>query len=202
MALDDDIALVREALRRPASPSSDYDLNLGIDLPLHRKLRPAAVLVALLPVDGAWHVLLTKRSSKLRHHPGQIAFPGGKFDPEDPTPEACATREAHEEIGLLPSSVQVLGQLMPHETVTNYHVTPVVARVEAPFEPVSQEAEVAEVFTVPLSMLTDPSQFRVEGRRWQGRRRYYFAVPYGPYYIWGATARMLKGLADRVQACR
>ncbi|MBE3638240.1 CoA pyrophosphatase [Mangrovicoccus algicola] len=197
------LPLVAAALRQGEGASSDFDLTPGAGQPAGRRLRPAAVLVALLPGPAGLEVLLTKRSSKLRHHPGQIAFPGGRLDPGDGgSPEAAALREAQEEVGLDPALVRVLGRLPPHETVTSFHVTPVVAELAARFEPVAEAGEVEEVFTVPLDFLADPANFRVEGRRWQGTRRHYYAVPWGPYYIWGATARILKGLADRVAACR
>lgn len=194
--------LILRALAQPAPASSDYDLNPGLVLPENRKLRPAAVLVGLLETNSGWQVLLTKRSSKLRHHPGQIAFPGGRIDPEDATHEDGAKREAFEEVGLDPALVDTIGRLTNHETVTSYDVTPVVARITAPFSPVPEVGEVAEVFTVPLTHVCDPARYRIEGRRWQGQRRQYYTVPFGPYYIWGATARILKGLADRVAACR
>ena len=179
----------------PARPSSDYDLNKDVVLPEGRKLRPAAVLIAVL--DG--QVILTKRASTLKHHPGQIAFPGGKLEPGETVAQA-ALREAQEEIGLDPANVTVLAELPPHETVTGYTVTPILARVEQDFAPIVEEGEVAECFRVPLTFLLDPANFAVEGRRWRGTRRHYYAVPYGPYYIWGATARMLKSLADRIAA--
>ncbi|WP_138466300.1 CoA pyrophosphatase [Poseidonocella sp. HB161398] len=197
------LSLVAAALREPAPASSDFDLNPAVVLPEGRRLRPAAVLVGLMPGPAGLEVLLTKRSSKLRHHPGQIAFPGGRLDPEDGgDPVTAALREAEEEVGLDPGLVRIIGQLTPHETVTSYHVTPVVAEITRPFAPLAEAGEVAEIFSVPFDFLADPANFRVEGRRWQGSRRYYYAVPWGPYYIWGATARMLKGLADRVAACR
>jgi 8-oxo-dGTP pyrophosphatase MutT (NUDIX family) len=139
---------------------------------------------------------LTKRSSHLRHHPGQISFPGGKVDPGDDGPIGAALRESHEEIGLDPANVEVLGTLEPHETVTSFLVTPVLARIKAPFTPRPEAGEVAEVFTVPLSHISNLANYHVESRRWRGARRHYFVAPYGPYYIWGATARMLRALAD------
>ncbi len=191
------IAPIRAALAHPGSASSDFDLNPDVRLPAGRKLRPAAVLVPFLEVDGQLRVILTKRSSALKHHPGQIAFPGGKVD-GDETVEAAALREAHEEIGLRPENVDVFGILPSHETVTSFTVTPILGRVRAAFDPNPEAGEVAEVFSVPFDHLRDPGRFTVEGRMWQGTKRRYYTVPYGPYYIWGATARILRALAERV----
>jgi len=191
--------MAAEALRRAiacgAAASSDFDLNPGTVLPEGRVLRQAAVLVAVQ--DG--RVILTKRASGLKHHPGQIAFPGGKVDATDTGPEAAALREAREEIGLDPALVQVLGHLPLHETVTGFLVTPVLALVTTPFVAIAEVGEVDEVFTVPLDYLADPANYRIERRRWRGAWRRYYAVPWGPYYIWGATARILRGLADRMK---
>lgn len=184
---------LRRAFERGSGASSDFDLNPGSRLSAGRPLRPAAVLVA---VRGD-RVILTKRSSALKHHPGQIAFPGGKVEPGE-THEQAALREAQEEIGLPPGIVQVLGHLPAHETITGFSVLPVLAHVSGAFDPVPEAGEVDEVFSVPLTHVTDPAQFRIERRLWRGEWRRYYAVPYGPYYIWGATARILRGLADRL----
>jgi len=194
--MTDPLAPVLAALGRAGRPSSDYDLNPEAVLAEGRTLRSAGVLVAFETSGPEPLLYLTKRSSHLRHHPGQISFPGGKVDPGDAGPVGAALREAHEEIGLDPANVEVLGTLEPHETVTSFLVTPVFARIKAPFTPRPEAGEVAEVFTVPLSHIANPANFRVESRRWRGARRYYFVAPYGPYYIWGATARMLRSLAD------
>ncbi|MFC3088796.1 CoA pyrophosphatase [Tabrizicola soli] len=191
---------LRAALARPAGPSSDFDLNPGIRPAAGTPLRPAAVLVPIwLRPEGAG-VILTKRSSHLKHHPGQIAFPGGKVDASDAGPEAAALRETQEEIGLPPSRVQILGTLPVHETVTGFAVTPFVGLIQGPFAPVPEAGEVEEVFTVPLSHVLDPARFSIERRQWMGVWRRYYAVPHGPYYIWGATARILRGLAERMQS--
>ncbi|MFC7702678.1 CoA pyrophosphatase [Plastorhodobacter daqingensis] len=192
---DDPWARLARAAGRAGAASSDFDLNPHVNLPADRVLRPAAVLVAVTEGRHGLELVLTKRASHLRHHPGQVAFPGGKIEAEDAGPEAAALREAHEEIGLDPSIVEPFGRLPVHETVTGFAVQPVLARIHAPFAARAQLGEVDEVFSVPLSHVTDPARFRVERRLWRGEWRRYYTVPYGPYYIWGATARILRGLA-------
>jgi hypothetical protein len=94
--------------------------------------------------------------------------------------------------------VEVLGTLPAHRTVTGFEVTPVLALITRPFAPVPEPGEVDEIFTVPLTHLINPAAYVIEGRIWRGQRRRYYAVPWGPYYVWGATARILRGLADRM----
>ncbi|MEM1236998.1 MAG: CoA pyrophosphatase [Pseudomonadota bacterium] len=190
---------VRRALEQPAPPSSDFDLNPDVTLPEGRKLRDAAVLMLLKDGARGPEVVLTKRSAQLKHHPGQIAFPGGKKEAEDASLWDCAVREAMEEIGANPAGIEPIGTLPTHETVTSFLVSPQVGLLAKPQEFHASDGEVAEVFTVPLAHVMDPANFLVEGRFWQGAVRYYYTVPWGPYYIWGATARMLRGLAERVQ---
>lgn len=193
----DDLDRLIRALEPFAGESSDFDLNPEIKTPAGRVLRPAGVLIpVLLQPDGA-RVFLTRRSSQLRHHPGQIAFPGGKVDRSDISVQAAALREAQEEIGLDPACVDVIGHLPDHETVTGFMVTPIVGLVRSRFTPRAEVGEVDEVFDVPLSHVLDVARYSIERRRWMGQWRRYYAVPYGPYYIWGATARILRGLADR-----
>ena len=189
---------IRQALVQPGEASSDFDLN-GPQMAGAVSLRPAGVLVPLIEVDGEIRVILTKRASHLKHHPGQIAFPGGKQEDSDADVIEAALREAEEEIGLPRDMVEVLGDLPPHETVSVFSVTPVVARITGPFDRVPEPGEVEEVFDVPLAHLLNPDNYWIEGRRWRGQRRNYFVVPWGPYYVWGATARMLRVLADRLR---
>lgn len=196
--MNDPADKLRRAVARAHGPSSDYDLNLGTPLPEGRRLRPAGVLVPVLVERGEARLFLTKRSSALKHHPGQIAFPGGKQDPDDADATAAALREAQEEIGLDPANVEVLGRLPAHETVTSFHITPVIGLVRARFTPTPEPGEVAEVFDVPLAHVLDRRNFSVQARLWRGVWRHYYTVPVGPYYIWGATARILRAMADAV----
>ena len=196
---DNTRSILIAALARPAGPSSDYDLNPDQPIVRPKILRPAAVLIGVLPTATGPRVLLTKRASHLKHHPGQIAFPGGKQDASDASPQATALREAQEEVGLDPALVEILGVLPTHQTVTGFQVIPVLGWIKSAFDAKAEAGEVEEVFTVPLSHLANPANYRIESRFWQGQPRRYYCAPYGPYYIWGATARMLRALADRLQ---
>lgn len=188
---------LKAALAREAGPSSDFDLNFKtpskFDAP-----KPAAVLMAFQDVAGELSVILTKRANGLRHHPGQIALPGGKIEPSDASAAAASLREAHEEIGLLPSNVEVIGHLPVHTTVTGFSVQPILGLVHAPFTPTLDEGEVQEVLYAPFTHVMDRSKYMIEGRIYAGQFRKYYTIPYGPHYIWGATARMTFGLARRV----
>ena len=157
------------------------------DLPL----KPAAVLVPLVDRPEGLSVLLTKRSSKLTHHAGQVAFPGGRCDEEDENAIQTALREAQEEIGLPPEKVDIIGALEDYETVTGYTVSPVVGFVDPDFELVPDPAEVDEAFEVPLDFILDEKNQTMESREWQGNRRHYYVFPHPDHYIWGATAAML-----------
>ena len=194
----DMIEILRNAVAKGGTSSSDFDLNPDVVLPENRKLRSAAVLVPITTFNGRAEVILTKRASSLKHHPGQIAFPGGKMDETDTNLAQTALREAWEEIALPSKQASIIGELAQHETITGFNVTPFMAHVEKPFDVIPEKGEVAEVFSVPLAHVLNPDHFQIQYRYWQGVKRKYYAVPYGPYYIWGATARMLRALADRV----
>ncbi len=190
--------MMRSALAASDRRTSDFDLNPG-SAPLERaKLRSAAVLVPIQSTGRGLKVVLTKRSSALAHHPGQVAFPGGKIEEGDSGAVGAALREAHEEIGLEPEHVEIIGLMSPHVTVTSFEITPVLGRIVGDFQPAPERGEVEEVFSVPFSHFTDPENYSVQSRRWRGQRRHYYTVPYGPYYVWGATARILYALAERL----
>lgn len=157
----------------------------------------AAVLVPLV-LRSETTVLLTERTAHLSSHSGQIAFPGGKVDPDDSDATAAALREAHEEIGLDARYIQVLGTLPTYTTGSAYIVTPVVALVHAGFTLMPNPEEVADVFEVPLGFLMDPANHRRHRVEWEGAQRDWLSMPYpdprGERFIWGATAGMLRNL--------
>ena len=163
-------------------------------------LTPAAVLIALLPGEDGYEVLLTRRTEDLPTHKGQISFPGGRVDATDTDVYDAALREAWEETALPRDAVSILGRLDPYVTVTAYEVTPVVGLVEQPVDLVAEPGEVGEIFTVPLAFLLDPANHRREGRTVDGVQRAYYAIPYQNKYIWGATAGMLINLYEVLTA--
>ena len=153
--------------------------------------RPAAVLLLVVNHANQPTVLLTQRTTHLADHAGQIAFPGGRCDEGDCTPERTALREAEEEVGLESHRVEILGRLPQYLTSTGFSVTPVVGWAEPPLTYRPDPHEVADVFEVPLAFLLDASNHRYESAFFKGRTRHYWAMPYGERFIWGATAGML-----------
>jgi 8-oxo-dGTP pyrophosphatase MutT (NUDIX family) len=153
--------------------------------------RHAAVLMPLLFSEGSWHLLFTRRNSELPEHSGQVAFPGGRSEPEDLMPETTALREAKEEIGLNSSDVQILGRLHPYLTVTNYLVTPVVGIMPWPYPLVLAQDEVSRVFTIPLEWLAHSANYEERLRKIPNHNDipviYYH--PYQGEILWGASAR-------------
>ncbi len=148
-------------------------------------------------------VLLTQRTDHLTDHPGQVSFPGGRAEPDDADAVATALREAQEEIGLAPGFVDVLGRLPTYTTVTSFIVTPVVALVQPGFSLLADPSEVADVFEVPLSFLMNPAHHRWHAVDMAGRRREFLSMPWTGtgadgqqrrYFVWGATAGMLRNL--------
>lgn len=176
---------------------SDYDLNPQVRPLSPAKLRPAAVLVPIV-ANAPLNVLMTQRTPHLAAHAGQIAFPGGKIEPNDETPLAAALREAHEEIGLDPSFVEPLGYVEPYETSTGFLVTPVIGVVKPGFTLKADPHEVADIFSVPLAFLLDEANHRIDAREWRGAQRQFYAIPHEGRYIWGATAGIIRALHRRL----
>ncbi len=161
-------------------------------------LTPAAVLFPIVLHEDGHTVLLTQRTAHLKDHAGQISFPGGRVERADRSPEHTALREAEEEIGLLPERVETIGYLPQYRTGTGFCVTPVVALVTPPFDLRPDPFEVAEIFEVPLGFLLDPANHQQHSLHYRGALRTYYAMPYGDYFIWGATAGMIRSLTERL----
>ena len=159
------------------------------------ELTPASVLFPIVLREGGPSVLLTQRTEHLKDHPGQISFPGGRVEPEDASPAETALREAQEEIGLSPRHVEILGYLPEYRTGTGFRVTPVVAVVKPPFDLHPEPGEVAEIFEVPFFFLMDAANHQQHSLHHRGKLRHYFAMPYGEYFIWGATAGIIVTLS-------
>lgn len=163
-------------------------------------LTPAAVLVPVVAREQGATVVLTVRTEQLRNHAGQVSFPGGRRDRGDDGPVANALRESHEEIGLAPDAVEILGFLDDYPTVTGFRITPVVGLLQPPARLRPDAGEVAEVFEVPLAVVADLASYRRRWLRRAGLRIPYYVVAHGERTIWGATAAMLRDLARRVAA--
>jgi 8-oxo-dGTP pyrophosphatase MutT (NUDIX family) len=164
-----------------------------------REPAAAAVLVPLVQRAQGLHVLLTRRTDHLRDHAGQVSFPGGRSEPEDQGPAGTALREAEEEVGLAPRHVQVIGTMPTYSTVTSFVVTPVVALIHPPFELKLDGFEVAEAFEVPLAFLMNPANHQRHRFVFDGGEREFLSMPWRSaegreYFIWGATASMLRNL--------
>ncbi|MBL8428360.1 MAG: CoA pyrophosphatase [Dechloromonas sp.] len=163
-----------------------------------QSLTPAAVLFPIVLREGEQTVLLTQRTAHLRDHAGQISFPGGRVEADDLSPSHTALRETEEEIGLSRERIEILGFLPEYRTGTGFRVTPVVGLVQPPFNLMPDPFEVAEVFEVPLAFLLDPANHQQHSLHYRGALRNYFAMPYGDYFIWGATAGMIRSLSERL----
>ena len=192
---------LRAALRRPQA--------WKVALPLERDPRyperegdtvMAAVLIALIARPEGVFVILTERASHLREHGGQVSFPGGRIEPSDASDEAAALREAHEETGMPQTHVEVLGRMPAYVTATGFSITPVVALVQPGFDYHVDAFEVAEVFEVPLEFLMDPHNHREHRVDMpDGRSRHYFSMTWKRFFIWGATAAMLRNVYFMLQ---
>jgi 8-oxo-dGTP pyrophosphatase MutT (NUDIX family) len=203
--LDEFTARARRHLRpEPPGPlearsdlKGDHALDDVTILP-NGEPKAAAVLVPVIAHPGETTVLLTQRATGLRAHSGQIAFPGGRLDPDDASPLAAALREAEEEIGLAAGYIRPLGYLDSYLSGTGYLVTPAVALVESGAPLALNPHEVAETFEVPLGFLMDPARHEIHSRQWNGRQRRYYAIPFGDRYIWGVTAGIIRNLYERL----
>lgn len=177
-----------------------HRLRVGNGTTSERPYTAAAVLIPLLKRDNGVHVLLTRRTAHLHDHAGQIAFPGGRCEAEDSSPLATALRESSEEIGLPAANVCLLGYLPHYLTGTGFSIVPVVGKITPPTAFVPDTFEVAEIFEVPLNFFLDLSNHRQHQVNINGVLRSFYAMPYHDYFIWGATAGMLRALVMRINA--
>jgi len=198
--------LTPQALRQRFEAPADWAPEIvgdGLRLKLDREPTSASVLVPLVMRDDGLHVLLTRRTEHLRDHAGQISFPGGRVEAHDDDHVATALRETEEEVGLQRSHVEVIGTLPAYATITSYLVTPVVGLVRPGFTLTLDSFEVAEAFEVPLRFLMTPAHHRRHVIEMMGHRRQFLSMPWRgldpagqdrEYFIWGATAAMLRNL--------
>jgi 8-oxo-dGTP pyrophosphatase MutT (NUDIX family) len=180
----------------PPSGDQGTDRVLAI-VAREQPIRPAAVLIAVVDHPEPT-VLLTQRSAHLNDHAGQISFPGGKIDPTDASPLDAALREANEEVGLKREFIDPIGYLDLYGTAFGFRILPTVARVRPGFTMRVSEAEVDDVFEVPLAFLMNPANHQMHSKEFRGIERWYYAMPYEERYIWGATAGILRVLYERI----
>lgn len=177
---------------------AEYRLNPGAELGLNGMvLKDAAVLIPIVEHGDDARVIFTQRTSTLRKHSGQIAFPGGKLDSGE-TPEIAALREAEEEIGLARHFVEVIGHLPTIPVLSGFRITPVLATVKPGFELVLNPDEVESAFDVPLSFLMDPGNHQPERRMFGEREWHYYVMLYQDRRIWGITAGIVRSVYERL----
>jgi 8-oxo-dGTP pyrophosphatase MutT (NUDIX family) len=200
-AADFRIRAAREIGPYHGSDYGDHRLNPELrDMIVRDGLRDAAVLIPVVDRGAEATVLLTLRTEKLRSHSGQIAFPGGRIDPTDATPEDAALRETSEEIGLPATAIEVIGRMPDYVTGSGYRIVPVLGTVTPPFELAINEHEVDAAFEVPLRFLMSAENHKRESRMWKERERFYYTMPYVERFIWGITAVIIRTLYERLYA--
>jgi len=194
-----DAAWLRARLAHPLAWDPELPEDLRARFP---ELRRAAVLIPLVRRPSGLTVLLTQRTAHLSNHGGQVSFPGGRAEDLDSSPIETALRETEEEIGLARRHIEIVGVLPDHVTASSYIVTPVIGLVTPPFALVAESNEVAEIFEVPLGFLMDGmnhQRMSFDLPNGEGRRSFY-AMPYERFFIWGATAGMLRNLFHLLRA--
>lgn len=193
---------LRAAIDRGPHERFDYgDHSFNPDHPritVPRTLREAAVLIPVVDHGAEATVILTKRAEKLTSHSGQVAFPGGRIDPTDVSPEAAALREAHEEIGLDAKHVEIIGRMPDYVSGSGYRIAPVLSVVKPGFTLSINEHEVDAAFEVPLRFLMDPANHAQNSREFNKQLWVFYDMPYGDQRIWGVTAGIIRTLYERL----
>lgn len=187
------LSVAQESYLLPETGLEDY-LNSGI---FSEPPRPAAVLIPFVRIENEWHIVFTRRNNDLPEHSGQVAFPGGRADPGDASPEDTALREAYEEIGLPPESVRIMGRMKSFATISNYHITPVVGLAPWPFPVRIAHIEVSRVFTIPWRWLADPSNHEIRLRALPVPREPIPVIYFKSYdgeVLWGVSAYIVLNL--------
>lgn len=194
----------RRRAEREQAPHGDTDygdhgLNPDLrEMILGNRLRDAAVMIAAVERPEGASLILTKRTEKLRSHSGQIAFPGGRIDPGDPTPEFAAIRETEEEIGIGAETIEIVGRMPDYISGSGYRISPVLGVAKPDFVLTLNADEVDDAFEVPLSFLMNPANHTRGSRVWQNRERFFYDMPFGERRIWGVTAGIIRTLYERL----
>ena len=196
--LDDFLARARERLDPidgvgALGERGDMELLSADEVPT---IRPAAVLIGIIPRTSGATALLTQRPDTMPTHPGQVAFPGGKVDPHDADEVAAALRETEEEVSVAPSDIELVARSAPYVTGTRFRITPVLGLLTPDVEPVGCPTEVAAVFETPLSFLMNPANHSSGRATYRGKSRSYYEMPHGGYRIWGVTAGIIRNLYE------
>jgi len=192
---------VRQNVLRGDEDYGDHSLNPDLkEFFAQSRLKDAAVLIPVVDRGAESTVLLTKRTEALRSHSGQVAFPGGRIDPEDASPEAAALREAMEEVGLDERYVDVVGRMPDYVSGSGFRIAPVLGVVRPGFTLTINPDEVDSAFEVPLRFLMDPANHQRDSRVWQERERFFYRMPYEDWMIWGVTAGIIHALYERLYA--
>ncbi|MFS1491214.1 CoA pyrophosphatase [Vibrio splendidus] len=162
------------------------------------QLRKAAVVVGLVEREDGLHVIFTKRAAHLKHHPGQVSFPGGKHELSDPSMQFTALRELHEEVGIRSDQVKIVGQLPALSTISKFSVTPIVAMVDPDYKAIIDENEVASIFEVPATYVLDQAKLHSHTVNFKKIKHRVFAMPFEEHLIWGVTAQIIQSLQQHV----
>lgn len=199
------LADLQAVLHPLQAPPKGQGWNTALAALLAAPLREATVLVGLVERESGWQVVFTRRTEHLRHHAGEVSFPGGAVESQDADVVAAALRETQEEIGIPARSIRPLGFLDPLMTISGFRVTPLVAQLSGDYQPRPDPQEVAEVFELPLDFLLAPESLFHSSRQWRGQTLRIAELhpwPGHPARVWGATAMIIENLRTRLEAAR